>query len=226
MVRFDHVAIGAGDLASGAAAVEAATGLCVPEGGRHREMGTHNLLTATGPDTFLEVIAVDPEAEAPDRPRWFGLDVPELRARLAARPGPHAVVLAADDLDAALDRARAEGVDHGEALAVSRGALSWRFAVRGDGAIPLGGAAPLLMEWPEGPHPAGRMADLGLRYADVEIATPEADRLRALLAALGLAPGPLRVVAAAEPALTVTLSLPGGGRAVLGPGAPAAAGAG
>jgi len=64
-------------------------------------------------------------------------------------------VLGVDDLDAALAAARAAGVEMGRALDVSRGDLRWRFAVRDDGAIPLDGAAPLLIEWPAGPHPAG-----------------------------------------------------------------------
>lgn len=223
MVRFDHAAIGAGDLGTGAAALHAALGVRVPAGGAHPRMGTHNLLTATGPDSFLEVIAVDPAAAPPWRARWFGLDDPGVAARLVAGPRPHSVVLAADDLDAALDVAREAGVDYGAPLAVTRGALSWRFAVRADGAIPLDGAAPLLMEWPAGPHPAGGMADLGLRYREVTIESPEAGRIARLLGALGLSPGPVRVVPADAPGLRLTLALPGGIERTLGPGALATA---
>lgn len=213
MIRFDHLAIGALDLGAGADAVEAALGVRPPMGGRHDQMGTHNLLTATGPDTFLEVIAIDPDAPAPGRRRWFGLDDPVVAARLAT-PRPHAIVAASDDLDAAIAAAKHVGVDYGEALTVTRGDLTWRFAVRDDGAIPLDGAAPLLMEWPAGPHPAGRMADLGLRFCRIEIRTPEAGRLKALLTALGGLP--VSVSAAMSTAILAEITGPGGRRAVLG----------
>lgn len=213
MIRFDHLAIGARDLGAGADAVEAALGVRPPAGGKHDRMGTHNLLTATGPDTFLEVIAIDPDAPAPTRPRWFGLDDPEVAARLET-PRPHTLVAATKDLDAAIEAARAVGVDYGDALTITRGALTWRFAVRDDGAIPLGGAAPLIMEWPDGPHPAGRMPDLGLRFGAIEIRTPEAARLNALLTALGGLP--VTVTEAEETALVAELTAPGGRRAVLG----------
>jgi len=209
-VRFDHAAIAAGDLASARDWVAAALGVEMPSGGRHREMGTHNLLTATGPDSFLEAIAIDPEAAAPGRARWFGLDEPGVRARLAAGPRPHAVVLAADDLDAALAAARGAGVDLGAPLTVSRGDLVWRFAVREDGAVALDGAAPQLMEWPSGPHPAGRMADLGLRYRRVEMRTPEAAALERLLAVLG-AREAMAVRPAAQTALLLEIDTPARG---------------
>lgn len=209
-MRFDHAVIAAADLTSAHDWLVAALGVALPPGGRHPLMGTHNLLTATGPDTFLEAIAVDPEAAAPVRPRWFGLDDAGLRARLAKAPRPHAVVLRTDDLDAALAAARGAGVDLGAPLTVSRGDLTWRFAVREDGAVALDGAAPQLMEWPRGPHPAGRMADLGLRYRRVEMRTPEAAALERLLAALG-ARGAMEVRAAARTALLLEIETPARG---------------
>ena len=222
MIRFDHLAVGAADLGAGAAYLRAALGVDMPTGGRHAQMGTHNLLTATGPDTFLEVIAVDPDAPAPGRARWFGLDDPAVRAGLAQGPRPLAVVCATGDLEGAIDRARGAGVDYGAPLDVTRGDLAWRFAVRGDGAIPLSGAAPLLMEWGEGPHPAGRMSDLGLRYRAIRVTTPEARALARLLEALG-APGLVQVTEGAETALEATLATAQGPDVTLAPPAPAAA---
>jgi hypothetical protein len=34
---------------------------------------------------YLEIIATDPEAPAPGRPRWFGLDQPALREAVRGR---------------------------------------------------------------------------------------------------------------------------------------------
>ena len=223
-VRFDHAAIAAGDLAAAAAWARAALGVALPSGGRHPEMATHNLLTATGPDSFLEVIAPDPDGPPPGRARWFGLDDPAVGAALAAGPRPHAVVLRADDLDAALAAARGAEVDLGEPVHVSRGDLGWRFAVRPDGAVALGGAAPQLMAWPDGPHPAGRMRDLGLRYRSVEMRTPRAGALSRLLVALGAADA-MTVTEAEETALVLEIETLGRGVVRLGGAADRTAGA-
>jgi hypothetical protein len=65
MLTLDHLAVVAPDLAEGVAHVRDCLGLGMPEGGRHREMGTRNHLLRLGEATFLEVIAVDPEAPVP-----------------------------------------------------------------------------------------------------------------------------------------------------------------
>jgi len=74
MLKLDHLAIIAPSLEVGADYVHDALGIDMPKGGKHPQMGTHNLLLRLGADVFLEVIAVDPEAERPRRRRWFGLD--------------------------------------------------------------------------------------------------------------------------------------------------------
>lgn len=185
MIEFDHIAVAAADLGAGVDWVRARAGVEIPAGGAHPLMGTHNRLTAMGPDAFLEILAIDPSAPPPSRPRWFGLDDPEVRRRIRQAPRAHALVARTDDLEAAIAAAASAGVDYGRAITLTRGELSWRFAVRDDGMIPLDGAAPQLMAWPSGPHPAGRMPDLGLRYLCGRIATPHATELRRLLAALG-----------------------------------------
>ena len=47
-------------------------------------MGTHNRLLKIAseayPQAYLEIIAIDPEAPRPARPRWFGLDEVDLSA--------------------------------------------------------------------------------------------------------------------------------------------------
>ena len=70
----DHLAIVAPDLDTGCAFVTRALGVDLQPGGAHPRMGTHNRLLRLGPDIYLEVIAIDPSAQRPDRPRWFGMD--------------------------------------------------------------------------------------------------------------------------------------------------------
>ena len=49
-------------------------------------MGTHNRLLRLGAGTYLELIAIDPDAATPGRSRWFELDDPAMQARLASGP--------------------------------------------------------------------------------------------------------------------------------------------
>ena len=207
MLVLDHIALSAGSLEQGNAAFEAATGLRLPQGGVHPMMSTHNLLSALGPDTFLELIATDPQVAAPDRARWFGLDDQPGNAPLHT----HALLYRTDDIDGDLARAHAMGIDLGQALALSRGDLSWRISVRDDGCIPLSGTAPMLLQWDTpGPHPAGRMTDQGLRLGKISVQTPDPDRLSKLFDAWTLPPAARPEITEGPAHMTVTLILPDG----------------
>lgn len=195
--QVDHVVVAAATLAEGVAWCEATLGTSPGPGGRHALFGTHNRLLkiegATFPLAYLEIIAIDPEAPAPARPRWFGLDEAGTRQRLAAH-GPQLLhlVVRTSGLEARLAALAAQGVDAGEALAASRqtphGLLQWRIAVRPDGRLLFGGAWPTLIEWPADPrtrrvlHPAEAMAPSPVRLAGVTLAglPPAAARLLGL----------------------------------------------
>ncbi len=178
-LELDHIVVAARTLADGNDYVRAALGVEVPPGGKHTPMNTHNNLLRLGPDIFLEVIAIDPEAASAPRPRWFALDVAGVQARLAKGPAFHTWVLRADDIDAAMAAIPRAGRP---AIEASRGALSWRIAVPPDGAVVDGGAFPTFMQWPDMSHPAGRMADLGCALVSFTVEHPDADRIRADLA--------------------------------------------
>lgn len=49
-------------------------------------MATHNYLMSLGDDTFLEIIAANPSAPVPERPRWYGLDDPFVAEGLKRQP--------------------------------------------------------------------------------------------------------------------------------------------
>src|SRR4051812_23817798 len=85
-LALDHLVLAAADLAQGVSFVADRLGVRAPAGGRHAVMGTHNALVRLGRDVYLEIIAIDPEAPAPARARWFGLDEPRMRRRLAEQP--------------------------------------------------------------------------------------------------------------------------------------------
>ena len=160
-------------------------------------MGTHNRLSGLGPGEYLEVIAVDPEADAPERPRWFDLDRRNGGPRLATW------VARTDDLDAALARYP----EAGRPVTFARGAYRWRMAVRDDGAMPFDGCFPALIEW-RSARPA--FPDAGLRLVALRLAHPEAETLAPLLAAL--MDDPRVTVEAGAPSLTATIDTADGPR--------------
>lgn len=174
MLRFDHLAVSALDLAEGVAWVEAALGTKLAGGGQHPHMATHNRLLGLG-DLYLEVIAADPSAAKPAWPRWFDLD------NFTGRPRLTNWIAGCDDLAAAL-RASPDGT--GAPVALQRGDYRWQMAVPKDGKLPFGGGFPALIQWQGALHPARALPDSGLRLRRLDIAHPDADALRELLAPL------------------------------------------
>lgn len=201
----------------GADYVSDRTGLNIPKGGEHPLMGTHNLLMSMGADTFFEVISIDPSAPKPTHSRWFALDDNKVCASLSNRAKPHSWVLNSDNLDEDLAIAKSLGIDLGTPLTLTRGDLTWRFAVRKDGAIPLNGAAPMIMEWPTDmqAHPASRMTDLGTRIKSINLDTRYAVEVNNLLNTLGDGNVQIEVQDSPETKLTVTLTLQDGRETVL-----------
>ena len=157
MRQLDHLVVAARTLEDGARWVEGALGAATLAGGKHALMGTHNRLLSLGTKRYLEIIAIDPEAPEPPRPRWFSLDDPALRARLATSPKLIHWVERTEDLD---EEARIYSGDI-EILSLGRGPYRWRIAVPRDGAIPGSGSLPTLIQW-EGPHPADRLPPSGV----------------------------------------------------------------
>jgi hypothetical protein len=72
--HLDHLTVTAPTLDAGAHHVRRALGVRVEAGRDHPGMGTHNRLLSPGADSYLEIIAANPAARVPARPRWFGLD--------------------------------------------------------------------------------------------------------------------------------------------------------
>jgi hypothetical protein len=136
----DHLVVAAPSLASGVRFVADALGVEPGPGGAHPRMGTHNRLLHLGEGAFLEVIAVDPAAPHPGRPRWFGLDelAPDAAPRLAAW------VARTDDLRA---WPRAAVAALGAVETMTRGEREWLITIPADGRPPAGGALPALIEW-------------------------------------------------------------------------------
>lgn len=210
--RIDHLTITAPTLATGAAYVEAVLGVAPQAGGEHPRMGTHNRLLHLGEQCFLEVIAVNPAAQPPDHPRWFALD------QLAADTPPRlaAWVARSGDIGAAAANC---GAALGVVEPMSRGQFDWRITIPQDGSLPLGGAAPILIQWRDGQHPANGLVDHGLSLQALEIQHPQPAAVGKILAALGLADA-VKLTACAEheaPSLLARIATPSGTRTLATP---------
>ncbi|MDM7932141.1 VOC family protein [Tabrizicola sp.] len=172
MLRLDHLAVVAGRLEDGVAAVESLLGVTMAGGGKHPLMATHNRLLGLG-DLYLEVIAIDPDAPAPGRPRWFDMD------RFTGPPRLANWVAGCDDLAAEVALGP-KGI--GAPLALQRGDYRWQMAVPDNGRLPFDGAFPALIQWEGAAHPARALPETGLRLTRLEITHPDATALRASLA--------------------------------------------
>ncbi len=203
MLILDHLAVSAASLPEGVAFVEDALGLPMAGGGEHPLMGTHNRLIGMG-DLYLEVIAIDPAATPPGRARWFDLD------QFAGRPRLTNWIAGCDDIEAEI-AASPPGV--GVAIPVTRGDFRWRMGVPQNGRLPFDGAFPALIQW-DGPlHPAPLLPDTGLRLTHLEIAHPEAEALRAVLAGR-LHDQRVAIVEGSEKALRARFATPNGPRVI------------
>ena len=177
--HIDHITITAASLAAGAELVWQMLGVKPQVGGEHPRMGTHNLLLRLGAALFLEVIAPNPAAPAPGRPRWFGLD----NLRADAPPALSTWVVRTSNINASI-AACPEAL--GPVEPMSRGALNWLITIPADGSVPVDGIAPALIEWQAASHPAARLEEHGLSLAKLEIFHPDPARVSRLLSAIGL----------------------------------------
>lgn len=213
--RVDHLVVTADSLEAGVAWCEATLGVTPGPGGRHDFMGTHNRLLAIGstsfPDTYLEIIAIDPQAPAPGRPRWFDLDAPALRQRIAAH-GPQLThfVARVPDVVAAARALQVLGQEPGAVRPASRmtprGELRWQITVRDDGARLFDGMLPTLIEWGS-THPTHDMAPSGIRLESLQACHPAEPALAAAFAAIALDGV---ATCSGEAGLTATLHTPRG----------------
>ena len=171
MPSFDHIAISSNNLEEGVDVVEAALGVKLAGGGEHALMATHNRLLGLG-DLYLEVIAINPAAPAPNWPRWFDLDNFQGRPRLTNW------VARSENLSADLaDCPPGTGVP----VDLQRGDYRWTMAVPADGKLPFDGGFPALIQWHGALHPARALPESGLRLTRLEISHPNALALQTAL---------------------------------------------
>jgi hypothetical protein len=179
--QIDHLTVTAPTLEAGLKFVQRSLDVSPVFGGCHPKMGTHNLLLSLGDSMFLEVIAIDPRALHPSRPRWFELDslMPESSPRLAAW-----VVRVVDIAVVAEQLASLVGPPE----PMTRGKLRREITIPSDGRLPMGGAVPALIEWGTPEHPAQTLPPSGCRLLGLTVIHPEPMTVRTALDCIGLQP--------------------------------------
>ena len=208
VARLDHITVVAPTLEAGAAYVEAALGMLPGAGRTHPHMATHNLLLALGSEVYLEVISVDLAAVPATRPRWFGLDLalPGSPPRLAAW------VASTDDI------AKAATPELGVIELMRREHHIWAMTVRRDGSVPLGGAAPLLIQRSSSGSPVAALPPKDLVFRRLLVRHPAPSEVVALFAKIGLVSQPSVIVAEGnECSLIAEIQTPLGLRELGGP---------
>jgi hypothetical protein len=198
----DHLVYATPDLARGVDELAQLLGVRATPGGQHPGLGTRNALIALGPDSYIEIVAPDPEQPAPSTPRWFGID-DLTHSKL--------VTWAAKGTD--LEELHATAVRNGIPLgAAARGGrrrpdgieLSWQ--VTNPRASVADGIVPFFIDWGQSPHPA-QSAAKGATLLSLSAEHPDAVDVQRMLQQLRL---PLTVEPATRAALVATIDCPRG----------------
>jgi hypothetical protein len=176
-VQPDHLVVVCASLDQGRAWCVDTLGVAPQAGGKHEWMGTHNLLLDLSCDAhakvYLELIAIDPEAPAPARPRWFGMDEPGLQALVAVEPQLVAWVGRSPQVDMHRWGFITVGLQAGPIVPCSRtradgSVLRWQIVVRDDGKRLLEGAVPVLIQW-QGDHPCDRLVASEVQLSELVV---------------------------------------------------------
>ena len=212
MIEFDHIAIGTSNLNDGVKWAEGKLHSKIPYGGKHDQMGTHNHVLSSGNKTYLEILSKDLSAPPNKRNTWFGMDDPKVELALYKAPKIIGWVCRTKNINRTLALLENLGIDtdFGKPIEMSRGKLKWKFSLRSDGLVPLWGSAPILIEWRDTKHVSFQMADTGLRFKSLLIATPHKNALESLLWTLDFNDNRVSVVKATDTCITVTYQLQDG----------------
>jgi len=184
MLNLDHLTVVAPTLAEGVAHVRTCLDLDVPFGQRHDYMGTWNHLLQLGDTVYLEIVAVEPHATGPRCSRWFGLD-DQRRVRKDWDSGRRLRGWVARTN--AFDRV----LENRESIFGSKVSLPWDdptfdFAIPEDGSLPLGGAAPSIIDRRGKPRSMATMPEMGARLLSFTLEHPEPDAISKLYRSLAI----------------------------------------
>ena len=126
-LKLNHLVFAARTLEEGVACLNNKLGIDIPPGGEHLQTGTHNSLMSLGNGAYFELISIAPHLEAPDRPKWCGLDASKTQAWIDERLRLLTWVMQMDELEAT---AAKRPISLGLAVDMHRSDLTWRLTIR------------------------------------------------------------------------------------------------
>lgn len=184
MLKLDHITVIAPTLSEGAAHVRHCLDLNVPFGTRHDYMGTHNHRLQLGGNVYLEVVAYDPHGTEPGRPRWFDLDNRDkVRSDWDDGRRLRGWVASTETIDSVISSSPAI---FGEAVSLPPDNPTFAFAIPEDGALPLDGAVPSLIDHRGDPTSMADIPDLGACLVSLTLEHPNPAAIEALYGELSI----------------------------------------
>lgn len=208
MAEIDHILWAAPDLDAGSRLFAALTSVEPARGGTHPGFGTRNSLAALGDDTYLEIIAPDPEQSlAGNR-----------GGEIAALQHPGLLTFAIRTTDLAAMRAVAEraGLSADAPFSMRRtrpDGITLAWSVLHLRHAQLGPAIPFAIDWGTSPHPA-RTAPRGCRLKSFVALQPEPSPLAEIYRAIGVE---VEIKRAARAGLVAVLDTPKGEAVLMHP---------
>jgi hypothetical protein len=209
--ELDHLVVAANTLDEGRVWARETLGVDAVGGGKHDGLATHNTLLKLDGKRYLEIISIDPDADAANFPRWFGLDTAQVREHIAHGPRLIAwVARCAGASDAIEQLAQTPDYAANVVRPASRTDFRWRFAFTLDGARINGGTLPHLIQWDCEVHPCDRLPESRIALTALMLGEPEPERLTAMLEALQFSDARVHVGQSSGPTLAAILQTPRG----------------
>ena len=207
--ELDHIVVAAKTLDEGRAWAQETLGVDAVGGGKHDGLATHNTLLKLNGNRYLEIIAIDPDAGAPNFPRWFGLDTAQVHDHIAHGPRLVAWVARASGADNAIEQLAATPNYSAKIVRpATRADFRWRFAFTPDGAQIGGGVLPHLIQWETTVHPCERLPESGVSLIALALGAPEPEATTALLESFAFAEEIVQVAQSVSPQLVAMLNTP------------------
>jgi len=193
----DHLLFTVPHLHDGCDLVEEMLGVRPTLGGRHPGLGTANALVGLGPDTYLEVIAPDPDITRDAPLEFLGTDFS--RPQLSSWVAKAMLVEGQNDLPevfGAVSSGRRENPDGA--------VLTWIYT---DPFQPrFGGVVPFLIDWGDTPHPASTL-DQRCSLVELRLEHPQPSIVAAALEGYG---GQLPLRFGEQPRISARIASPNG----------------
>ncbi|PPR48979.1 MAG: hypothetical protein CFH15_01420 [Alphaproteobacteria bacterium MarineAlpha5_Bin5] len=179
--RIDHIVIATDNLISGTSILEKKLNTKLLPGGEHKVMSTHNKLLKLQSNMYLEVIANNPNADAPSRPRWFSLDELNIKEKIKNTPRALCWVLEVANLE---DTVKKCGYNPGEILQLSRDDLTWKVTIPSDGKLIENGVLPILIEWSNDQHPSKKLNNSNISLNKLTLFHQEPNKIQKIISNL------------------------------------------